>query len=42
VLYKKKAGWNAVEYDANPEALWQLVKMKHKVHLASKIEAVLK
>lgn len=39
---QKEVDWSAVEYDANPEALWQLVGMKHKVHLASKIEVVLK
>ena len=28
--------------DADPEALWQMVKMKHKVHSSSKVEAVMK
>jgi hypothetical protein len=30
------------EQDANPEALWQLVEIKHKVHSASEVEAVVK
>jgi hypothetical protein len=29
---QKEAGWLAVDHNANPEALWQLVEMKHKVH----------
>jgi len=39
---QKEAGWTAVEVDADPEALWQMVKMKHKVHSSSKVEAVMK
>jgi hypothetical protein len=39
---QKVAGWPAIEQDANPEALWQLVEMKHKVHSASDVEAVVK
>ena len=39
---QKEAGWPVVEHDANPEALWQLVEMKHKVHSTSKVEAVVK
>jgi hypothetical protein len=31
-----------VEQDADPKALWQLVEMKHKVHSASEVEAVVK
>jgi hypothetical protein len=39
---QKEAGWPAVEQDADPEALWQLVEVKHKVHSASEVEAVVK
>jgi hypothetical protein len=39
---QKEAGWAVVEQDANLEAQWQLVEMKHKVHSASKVEAVVK
>jgi hypothetical protein len=39
---QKEAGWSAIETDADPETLWQLVEMKHKVHLLSKVEAVMK
>ena len=39
---RKEAGWPVVEQDANPEALWQLVEVKHKVHSASKVEVVVK
>jgi hypothetical protein len=28
--------------DVDPETLWQLVELKHKVHLSSKVEAVMK
>jgi hypothetical protein len=27
---QKGAGWSAIKYDADPETLWQLVKMKYK------------
>lgn len=37
---QKEAVWPVVEQDANPEALWQLVEMKHKVHSAKEVEAV--
>jgi hypothetical protein len=39
---QKEAGWPVVEQDANPEALWQLVEMKNKVHSVSKVEVVVK
>ena len=39
---QKEPGWPAVEADANPETLWQLVEMKHKVHSASEVEVVVK
>ncbi len=39
---QKEAGWPAVEQDADLEALWQLVEMKHKVHSASEVKAVVK
>jgi hypothetical protein len=39
---QKEAGWSSVEVDADPEMLWQLVEAKHKVHSASKVEAVVK
>jgi hypothetical protein len=39
---QKEAGWTTVEADADPEMLWQLVELKHKVHSSSKVEAVMK
>jgi hypothetical protein len=39
---QKEVRWPVVEQDANPEALWQLVEMKHKVHSASEVETVVK
>jgi hypothetical protein len=39
---QKEAGWTTVEADADPETLWQLVELKHKVHLSSEVEAVMK
>jgi hypothetical protein len=39
---QKEAGWSSVDVDADPETLWQLVEAKHKVHSASKVEAVVK
>jgi hypothetical protein len=39
---QKEVGWAVVEQDANPEALWQLVEKKHKVHSASEVETAVK
>lgn len=39
---QKEAGWTTVEADADPETLWQLVELKHKVHSSSEVEAVMK
>jgi hypothetical protein len=39
---QKKVGWSSVEADADPDMLWQLIETKHKVHSASKVEAVVK
>jgi aminopeptidase N len=39
---QKEAGWTAIETDADPETLWQLVELKHKVHSSSEVEAVMK
>jgi hypothetical protein len=39
---QKEPGWPTIEADANPETLWQLVEMKHKVHSASEVEVVVK
>jgi hypothetical protein len=39
---QKEAGWTTVEFDADPEMLWQLVELKHKDHSSSKVEAVMK
>jgi hypothetical protein len=39
---QKEAGWTTVEPDADPETLWHLVELKHKIHSSSKVEAVMK
>lgn len=39
---QKEAGWTTTEMDADPETLWQLVELKHKVHSLSEVKAILK
>jgi hypothetical protein len=39
---QKEAGWMTIEANADPETLWQLVELKHKVHSLSEVEAVMK
>jgi hypothetical protein len=39
---QKEAGWMAVEANADPETLWQLVELKHKVRSSSEVEAIMK
>jgi hypothetical protein len=39
---QKEVGWTEIEEDADPEGLWQLIELKHKVHSASEVEAVVK
>jgi hypothetical protein len=39
---QKEAGWSSVEADAGSKMLWHLKEAKHKVHLASKVKAVVK
>jgi hypothetical protein len=41
-LSKKDADWNDAEANADPEAMWKLVVLKHKVHSASKVEQIVK
>ncbi len=41
-VVQKEAGWTAFEMDADPETLWQLFELKHKVHSPSEVEAVMK
>jgi hypothetical protein len=39
---KRKVEWTEIEENADPEGLWQLIELKHKVHSASEVEAVVK
>lgn len=39
---QKKVQWSSVEQRAHSETLWILVEQKHKVHLISEVEAVVK
>jgi hypothetical protein len=39
---QKEADWTSIEADVDPETLWQLVELKHKVHSSSEVEAVVK
>jgi hypothetical protein len=39
---KKDPEWTDIEADADPEKLWALVVQKHKVHLASEVEEIVK
>ncbi len=39
---QKEVQWTKIEENADPEGLWQLIELKHKVHSTSKVEAVVK
>jgi hypothetical protein len=39
---QKEVGWTEIEEGADPEGLWQLIELKHKVHSTSQVEAVVK
>jgi hypothetical protein len=39
---QKEVEWTQIEENADPEGLWQLIELKHKVHSASEVEAIVK
>jgi hypothetical protein len=39
---QKEVEWMEIEENVDPEGLWQLIELKHKVHSASEVEAIVK